>query len=158
MPVYEIPLSSEPQTFAIELAGVSYQLTFTWNETLLCWLLDVATATRVPIISGIPVVTGLDLLAQYTYLGFGGALVVQTDGGATIRTEIDGNSTTPIVGPGDWFIVGSSIIGGTAAIWGPGGVVVTAEGSLLASNTFPNDVPDFANLGTSGRVYFVVTP
>ncbi|MNU03634.1 hypothetical protein D3C72_2477290 [compost metagenome] len=42
-------------------------------------MLDIATAARVPILTGIPVVTGLDLLAQYAYLGFGGMLIVQTD-------------------------------------------------------------------------------
>jgi hypothetical protein len=32
------------------------------------------------LVSGIPLVTGVDLLAPYAYLGFGGELLVATDG------------------------------------------------------------------------------
>jgi hypothetical protein len=157
MTPYEIPLSPNPQTFAVALAGKTYQLTFSWNTVLLCWLLDIATEDRTPIVSGIPVVTGLDLLTQYAYLGIGGSLVVQTDGSASLVTRTDGNSLgAPVVGPGDWFIIGTSIIGGTAAIWGPA-IAPTTTGPLLSANTTPNDVPDFANFGVAGRVYFVVT-
>lgn len=43
------------------------------------WLLDIAEPDRAaPILMGIPLVTGCDLLAPYGYLGIGGGLVVDS--------------------------------------------------------------------------------
>lgn len=76
--VYEIPLNGQPQRLQITLSNVTYQLTVQWRNS--CgWVLDIATLTGTPIIQGIPLVTGCDLLAQYKYLGIGGSLVVSTD-------------------------------------------------------------------------------
>lgn len=79
MPAYEIPLSAEAQKLDIALAGVTYKLRFVWNATSCCWILDVADADDNPLALGVPLVTGLDLLAQYAYLGIAGSLIVQTD-------------------------------------------------------------------------------
>jgi hypothetical protein len=79
MNALEIPLSPEPQNFGIQLGGTDYNLRLVWNTAALCWMLDIADTDRVPILCGLPVVTGLDLLDQYRYLGFPGSLIVQTD-------------------------------------------------------------------------------
>ncbi len=80
MAVYEIPLSPTPQRFSITLAGVEYILTVKWNAAQDAgWTVDIADAFGAAILSGVPLVTGADLLAQYAYLNFGGQLVVQTD-------------------------------------------------------------------------------
>lgn len=80
MTAYEIPLSPQPQRFDIELGGVTYKLTVLWNNAPTGgWVLDIANSLDEPIISGIPLVTGANLLAQYEYLGFSGSLEVQTD-------------------------------------------------------------------------------
>lgn len=76
---YEIPLSPNAQTFQIPLAGVTYSMTIKWNWTNASWILDIADASGNPLISGIPLVTGADLLEQYGYVGIGGSLYVQTD-------------------------------------------------------------------------------
>lgn len=77
---YEIPLSPTPQTFGITLNNVGYQLTVQWRNTDQGgWFLDIADAQNNPIVSGIAMVTGADLLAQYGYLGLGFTLRVQTD-------------------------------------------------------------------------------
>ena len=75
-----IPLQvGVPQTFTATLSGVSYQLTLQYrNATAGGWVLDIADASGNPIVSGIPLVTGANLLAQYAYLGFTGGLWVQT--------------------------------------------------------------------------------
>lgn len=73
-----IPLQPVNQVFTISLAGVQYQLTFKWNDANQAWTLDIATPTGTAIISGIPVITGVDLLKSYAYLNFGGQLIVQT--------------------------------------------------------------------------------
>ena len=51
-----------------------------WNTFASCWVLDVADIQKNPIVSGIPLVTGADLLGQFAYLNFGGKLIVVSDG------------------------------------------------------------------------------
>lgn len=99
---YEIPLSPTPQTFTITLAGVIYQMTVKWNWVNASWVLDIADASGNALLVGIPLVTGVDLLEQYGYMGFGGQLVCQTDND-------------------------------------------------------PDAVPTYANLGTTGHLYFIVS-
>lgn len=79
MPAFEIPLSPEAQTFQIQLAGTDYNCRLFWNLASNCWILDIGDSAGLPLVRGIPVVTGLNILAPYEYLGFGGQLVVQTD-------------------------------------------------------------------------------
>lgn len=83
MTVYEIPLNPAPQTFGIALAGTNYNLTVKWNTASLNWVMDIADANNNPILSGVPIITGADLLAQYAYMNFGGQLRAQTDGDLT---------------------------------------------------------------------------
>lgn len=76
---YTIPLQPQPQKFSITLSGVTYNLTFLYrNAPMAGWTLDIADSNNNPILQGVPLVTGANLLAQYAYLGFVGALWVQT--------------------------------------------------------------------------------
>jgi hypothetical protein len=77
--VYEIPTTNQAQTFGISLASGSYQMTLRYNQYLAAWVLDIATAASVAIVSGVPLITGADLLGQFRHLGFTGSLIVQTD-------------------------------------------------------------------------------
>lgn len=77
---YNIPLTPTPQTFQISLGGTPYVLTLQWRGDA-GWILDIADASNNAILSGIPLVTGCDLLAQYAYLGFPGQLWVISNGG-----------------------------------------------------------------------------
>ena len=80
MNVQEIPLTPEPQTFSVTLANVEYKCTVQWRAVDMGgWVLDLADTDGNPILCGVPLVTGVDLLAQYAYLDFGGQLRVQTD-------------------------------------------------------------------------------
>ncbi|RQR87730.1 MULTISPECIES: phage baseplate plug protein [unclassified Burkholderia] len=77
---FEIPLTPVPQTFFVSLVGVQYQFTLQWRDTANGgWILDIADSSGNPIVSGIPLVTGVNLLHQYLYLGLGFELWVQTD-------------------------------------------------------------------------------
>jgi len=76
---FEIPLTPEPQSFNTTLVGVQYQFTLTWRDAAGNWFLDIADASGNPLLSGIPLVTGVNLLGQYGYLAFGFELWVQTD-------------------------------------------------------------------------------
>ncbi|WP_250512703.1 hypothetical protein [Caballeronia sp. INDeC2] len=95
MAIYEIPLSGVPQSFQIALAGVTYKLTLMWREAPQGgWFLDMADAAGNRILSGVPLVTGADLLEQYEYLGIGGELWLQTDGDEAAVPTFDDIGTT----------------------------------------------------------------
>lgn len=80
MAVYEIPLTPQPQRFSIQLANVTYQMRLWWNDSPEGgWTLDIMDNNSVPIETGIPLVTGADLLAQFDYLNFNGSLYCYTD-------------------------------------------------------------------------------
>lgn len=75
---YKIPLSPNPQRFVITLGGIDYQLKLVYrNVSEGGWVLDIADARGTPIVNGVPLTTGADLLHQYKHLGFGGRLWVQ---------------------------------------------------------------------------------
>ncbi len=79
MPNFEIPLTPNPQSFVISLSGVNYRLTAQWRNAVGAgWVLDIADSGGTPIIQGIPLVTGVNLLDQYDYLNLGGVLWCQT--------------------------------------------------------------------------------
>lgn len=82
MSLFQIPVTNEPQTFQIALAGIEYSCTCKYNSAPDAgWVLDFADAnTNTPIVANIPLVTGVDLLDGLGYLGFGGKLYVKTDG------------------------------------------------------------------------------
>jgi hypothetical protein len=81
---YEIPLQSQNQQLTITMGGNVYTLQVSWNDASQAWVLDIGDVNNVPIIQGIPLVTGCDLLGQYEYLGIGGALEVQTDNNSNL--------------------------------------------------------------------------
>jgi hypothetical protein len=78
--IFEVPLQvGTPQTLTITLGGIQYELTLIYrNVNEGGWFLDIADQTGTPILQGIPLVTGVNLLEQYDYLEFGGQLWVQT--------------------------------------------------------------------------------
>lgn len=79
---FVLPLIPSPQTLTIPLNGVLYQLTLHWCDPAQCWILDIADNSGNPLVQGIAVVTGADLLEQFGYLNFGGQLIAQTDNNA----------------------------------------------------------------------------
>lgn len=82
MAIYEVPLKPQPQEFDIFLAnGVRYRLRTFYNDTPDGgWALDISDDLGNPLICGIPLVTGANLLAQYDYVGIGGVMWVNGDG------------------------------------------------------------------------------
>lgn len=76
--IVEIPVTSRPQTFRVNLGGNSYACRLMWNKPAQFWVLDIANNIAEPIISGIPLVTGCDLIEQYEYANIRGRLFVMT--------------------------------------------------------------------------------
>jgi predicted Zn-dependent protease with MMP-like domain len=76
---YVIPLMSAQQKIQIALGGVVYTLVVQWNTHAQCWVVDIEDQNGNPIVTGLALVTGCDLLGQYAYLNLGGSLICQTD-------------------------------------------------------------------------------
>jgi hypothetical protein len=76
-----VPLLPSAQNLTVLFNGVQYNLTLNYRD---CdqggWIMDIADVSGNPILSGIPFVTGADLLAQYEYLQFGGILALFNGG------------------------------------------------------------------------------
>jgi len=77
MPVYNVPLTNKNQTLQTSLLGITYILTVRWNALANLWYLDINDANNKPILNGVPMTAGVNLLKQFAYLGINGALVAQ---------------------------------------------------------------------------------
>lgn len=77
----EIPLTANNQSFRIQLGNTTYTLRIIWRDAA-GWIMDVQDSGGITMLSGVPLITGLNLLEQYPQLGINGALVVVTDNGA----------------------------------------------------------------------------
>ncbi|AIR07174.1 bacteriophage protein [Cedecea neteri] len=84
MQINEIPLAPDNQLFRIQLGGTTYTLRIIWRDAA-GWIMDVQDSGGAPLLSGVPLVTGLNLLEQYPQLGINGALAVITDNGAPVE-------------------------------------------------------------------------
>jgi hypothetical protein len=86
---YEIPLVPAPQTLSVTLGGTVYQLRLQWCEPAAAWTLYLAQPDGTPLLNGIQLVTGTDLLEQFAYLNLGGKLYVQTDHDADVMPTFE---------------------------------------------------------------------
>jgi hypothetical protein len=75
--VFEIPLTPEAQKFHVVIAGTDFTMWLNWNTSSALWVLDIGDTDEVPILQGVPLVTGGDLLAGFEYLGIPGPLIAQ---------------------------------------------------------------------------------
>jgi len=76
---YEIPTKPYSERFNISLNNVIYQILKVWNVANQSWIIDISDSNGNPILSGVPLITGADLLDQYRHLLFGGEMECQTD-------------------------------------------------------------------------------
>lgn len=94
--IVEIPVQpSQAQRFSVRLGGAVYNMRLTFNAAQdACWILDIGDGNGNLLVGGIPLVTGVNLVAQYAYLGFAGSLVCTTDRGAGEVPTFDGLGVT----------------------------------------------------------------
>ena len=79
---YEVPTQPKPHASQITFPnGTVYNIRLIYIfDPDPCWLLDISDAVGNPILCGVPLVTGADLLGQFAYLGLGVAMYALTDG------------------------------------------------------------------------------
>ena len=71
MEASEIPLSPDNQQFAVAINGV-------WRDAA-GWVMDLLDSSGAGIVTGIPLVTGANLLESFSYLELGFGLVMLCD-------------------------------------------------------------------------------
>lgn len=87
MNAYEIPLTpSQNQTASVVILNVTYSFTVQWRNAVQTWFLDIADDAGNPLVQGIALITGSDLLHQHQYLELGGGLFVVCDAGTDAPT------------------------------------------------------------------------
>lgn len=87
MKAYEIPLTpGRNQTVSVVLLNATYRLTLQWREAAQTWFLDIADDAGNPLVQGLALVLGSNLLHQHQHLGIGGGLVVIFDTGTDAPT------------------------------------------------------------------------
>lgn len=100
--VVTIPLIAKPQKLSLVLNGLTYNLTVRWCTPAQAWIMDIADVSDKPMITGMPLVTGADLLAQFAYKDIGGKLIVQTSNSPDTPptfTNLGGDSQLYYVSP-----------------------------------------------------------
>lgn len=80
MNVYRIPVGPVQQIFEIELAQKSYHIRIYFNKFMQAWLFDLLDGDKNPLIMCTPLVTGVNILEQYAYLGVDGVFIVYSEG------------------------------------------------------------------------------
>ena len=80
--VFRIPLVNLPQKFNIDIGGQSFSILSTWNSEANSWYISFYDGnTQEPYMLNTPLVTGVDLFAQYRYLNLvKGQFIVFTAG------------------------------------------------------------------------------
>ena len=76
--VSEIPLSPQSQIVTVNIGNTTYILDIIWRDPY-GYFMDINDKSNTPLVQGIPLVAGLDLLAQYQYLGIIGEWVILSD-------------------------------------------------------------------------------
>jgi hypothetical protein len=90
-----IPLLGVNESFTITL-GLPYTFTIIWRDDpcgMGGWFLDIGDGANNPLVQGIAMVAGHDLLEQFGYLGFSGQLWMQTAQDPTADPTFDNLGT-----------------------------------------------------------------
>ena len=77
----ELPLPRGPSIFSASIKGRDFRFRFAYaNTDGGGWYVDIGDADSNPLICGLPLTTGLNLLGQFGYLNLGFGLYVSVDG------------------------------------------------------------------------------
>lgn len=95
--IIQLPLTTDtPQSFTVQLGTVTYQVNLYWNDRSSVWLMDLFNpTTQAPIVTGLALTLGADLLAPYS-LGIGSLMVIDETGTHTEATLTSLGSTTNV--------------------------------------------------------------
>ncbi|MDV7705001.1 phage baseplate plug protein [Acinetobacter pittii] len=75
--IYEVPLNNGNQKFNIRLGGAQFKLQLIYR--LECWYLDIFDSSENPLIAGLPLLMGDNLLVQHQHLIKGSLYVLNNN-------------------------------------------------------------------------------
>ena len=78
VPAFLIPFQAIPQTFSVTLNAIVYNIRSYWLVPGDCWVINIADANFNPLLLGIPLITGCNLLEQYQDI-IPGELIVRSN-------------------------------------------------------------------------------
>jgi len=94
MATFEFPLSPMAQKMTITLGEIEYQMRFAWADSPEGgWFIDIATSTGAPLVAGLPLTAGENVLQQFDYLGFAGTITVATDNDTLVEPTFENLGT-----------------------------------------------------------------
>lgn len=77
----ELPLRQGPSIFSLSIKGRDFRFRFAYANTEGGgWYVDIGETDGQPLVCGLPLTAGLNLLGQFGYLGLGFGLYVSVDG------------------------------------------------------------------------------
>jgi hypothetical protein len=80
MAVFEFPLSPSAQQMTVPIGARELTFRFAWSDSPAGgWFVDISSIDGTPLVRGLPLTAGENVLQQFNYLGIGGAIHVQTD-------------------------------------------------------------------------------
>lgn len=98
MAQYQIPLAEGSQTFSITLGDYQCKVSVIYREADGGgWFIDVERTDGSAAVYGLPLVTGVDLLAQHKHLGLGGLSVQWSGGGMEYPSFEDMGKTVTVL-------------------------------------------------------------
>lgn len=82
--MYIIPLTTDPnQTFSstipVDGKNITFYFFLRFNTEAGYWALDIMDKNKNTILSSVPLISGINLLAQYSYLNIGSAYIAKID-------------------------------------------------------------------------------
>lgn len=89
-------LAGQPQFVTVPISGLDYRLGFAWIDAPQGgWVLSIERdADGAALLSGVPLITGADILAPHRHLGIGAEFYLTTTGDADAVATFDGLGVT----------------------------------------------------------------
>lgn len=97
-----IPLTTDPNntfssTIPVNGKNVTFNFFLRYNTEAGYWVMDLLDASKNPLISSMPLLTGINLLEQYEYLQIGKAYIVKIDDSLQVDSPSSTNLGTDFV-------------------------------------------------------------
>ena len=100
--MYILPVTSNPNqiftsTIPVDSGSIRFNFFLRYNTESGCWVLDILDSSNNGLVSGINLVTGVNLLEQYSYLKLGSLRLIKVDTSLTDDLPTEYNLGTSFV-------------------------------------------------------------
>lgn len=90
MAAFEFPLTPGAQQMTVPVSDEQFTFRFAWSDSPEGgWFIDILRLDGSPLVRGLPLTAGENVLQQFDYLGISGAIYVQTDNDPLVEPTYD---------------------------------------------------------------------